>query len=177
MDFISDASYIKPIGTPRYRYDSSFFKYGISPFWTTNWNSETLDGYFLEHVKQRVAHLSCRNERFSTFTAIDTSDRRSCSPCLVRLMITRSSAYAKMDIGWLWILKGMLGFSSHFEMMHLISNSDVRLNRTGVMGHLCLTPALMLIGGVSSSCDVLTTVVLSVYMSLIKSINKLEKPI
>jgi hypothetical protein len=92
-------------------------------------------------------------------------------------MITRSSAYAKMDIGWLWILKGMLGFSSHFEMMHLISNSDVRLNRTGLMGHPCLTPALMLIGGVSSSCDVLTTVVLSVYMSLIKSINELEKPI
>ena len=105
MDFISDASYIKPIGNPRYRYDSSFFKYGISPFWTTNWNSETLDGYFLEHVKQRVAHLSCRNERFNTSAAIDTSDRRSCSPSLVRLMITRSSAYAKMDIGWLWILK------------------------------------------------------------------------
>jgi hypothetical protein len=45
------------------------------------------------------------------------------------------------------------------------------------MGHPCLTPALMLIGGVSSTRDVLTTVVLSVYMSLIKSINELEKPI
>jgi hypothetical protein len=59
MDFISDTSYIKPIGTPRYRYDSSFFKYGITPFWTTNWNSETLDGYLLEHVSRSLKFHEC----------------------------------------------------------------------------------------------------------------------
>ncbi len=64
-----------------------------------------------------------------------------------------------------------------FQMMHLIRSFDVRLNNMGLIGQPCFTPALTLIGGVSSSREVRTTVVALVYMSLIKSTKELEKPI
>ena len=69
----------------------------------------------------------------------------------------------------------MFGLSSHFEIIDLISNSEVRLNSIGLMGHPCLTPALIFIGGVSSSRDVRTTVVESVYISLIILMNDVGK--
>ncbi len=93
--------------------------------------------------------------------AKETASSIFCSPSLVLLISTRSSAYAKIETDCPCNLKAMSLFSLHFEITALISNSDVRLNNIGLIGQPCLTPALTLIGSVSSAWDVLTTVVAS----------------
>jgi hypothetical protein len=53
----------------------------------------------------------------------------------------------------------MFEFSLHFETIDWINSSDVKLKRIGLTGQLCLTPALILTGLVSSDWEVLTVVV------------------
>jgi hypothetical protein len=61
-------------------------------------------------------------------------------------------------------LKAILGLFSAFEITVLINSSVVRLNRIGLIGQPCLTPALVLMGDVSSSRDVWITVEALVYV-------------
>jgi hypothetical protein len=73
MLHISLASYNRPMGTPRYRYDSSFERTGIPPCCTLNTVSPTRVGSLLLHVRDSEAHLSGWKFRFKISTAKETS--------------------------------------------------------------------------------------------------------
>ena len=70
----------------------------------------------------------------------------------------------------------MSEFSSHLDLTALMINSVVKLNNIGLIGQPCFTPALTWTGSFSSSLFVLTIVVASVYISLIRWINEFGNP-
>jgi hypothetical protein len=113
---------------------------------------------------ERLAHLSGRNSRWRESAAEETASRRDWRESLLQARITRSSAYARIEMELAWCFSGPresdCALALHFRMI----NSTDRLKRIALRGHPCLTPEWMGIEGVLPR-GVMTSVVASVYFA------------